>query len=283
MLVCAADLRTHVAAPGSYTDDVAAAAALYDMLAFSVGSAALTCTDDALKALPFCDASLSISDRATDLADRLTTAQRIGQMKRNGAAPVPSLGLEPFNYGGEALHGLWSTCAFDNGTKCPTQFPTPLALGASFNRDLWRAAADVASTEARALYLNNLQNATGDAPAKSLEGPLGLVYYTPNVNVLRDGRWGRAEEVPSEDPYMNGEYGAAFVRGFQEGAAGAPSHAPYIKAAVVVKHFAAYSLEWDYAAGVDRHGFDANVRRPTAPAAAPPALLVVRRSSLPAR
>ena len=147
---------------------------------------------------------------------------------------------------------MWSTCAYDNVTasasaagadqgqgvgpaaavrrRCPTQFPSPITLGAGFDDQTWRAMADVSSTEARALYAHNkrIRPTGGAAPAKSLEGPLGLSFYAPNLNLMRDPRWGRTEEVPSEDPKMNGRYGAAFVKGFQEGD-GSTWNSPYIK------------------------------------------------------
>lgn len=101
-----------------------------------------------------------------------------------------------YNFGGEALHGVWATCVTDNittpthtasgRTLCPTQFPAPIHMSNSWNRDLWVAAADVASTEARALYNHNQLAATtgdGSACSRSLEGCLGLSYYTPNINL----------------------------------------------------------------------------------------------------
>lgn len=111
----------------------------------------------------------------------------IGQM--SGRAPaIPELAMIEYNYGGEALHGLWSTCVNSSGAaggplKCPTQFGSPLSMGCSFNRRLWRAMADATSTEIRAFY----DVAGGDnGQARSLEGtPFGLSYYAPNINVVR--------------------------------------------------------------------------------------------------
>lgn len=144
---------------------------------------------------------------------RLNTSQMIGQM--SGRAPaIPELGMIEYNYGGEALHGVWSTCVNSSGAaggplKCPTQFGSPLSMGCSFNKRLWRAMADATSSEIRAFY----DVAGGDnGQARSLEGtPFGLSYYAPNINVMRDPRWGRNEEVPSEDPFMNGEVQCSFL------------------------------------------------------------------------
>ena len=104
---------------------------------------------------------------------------------------------------------------------------------------------------------------------KSLEGsPFGLSYYAPNINVMRDPRWGRNEEVPSEDPFMTGIYGQQFTKGFQEGTRDGPQ---YLKAGVIAKHYAAYSLETstipsyanrngsEGAGFINRHAFDAIV------------------------
>ena len=148
-------------------------------------AAALTCQDRELSRLNFCDRTLPVSERVADLLPRLNTTQQISQM--TGRAPaIPELGMIEYNYGGEALHGLWGTCVHSNKTgvtKCPTQFGSPLSMGCSFNRRLWRAMADATSTEIRAFY------DTADGQAKSLEGlPFGLSYYAPNVNVMRDPR-----------------------------------------------------------------------------------------------
>ena len=155
-----------------------------------IAVSALTCQDPELSRLKFCNATLPVAERVADLLPRLNTTQQISQM--TGRAPaVPELGMVEYNYGGEALHGLWGTCVHSNATgvtKCPTQFGSPLSMGCSFNRRLWRAMADATSTEIRAFY------DTADGQAKSLEGlPFGLSYYAPNVNVMRDPRWGRNE------------------------------------------------------------------------------------------
>lgn len=138
----------------------------------------------------------------------------------------------------------------------------------AFNRDLWMQIADVSSTEARALYRNNqlrhpMTGGFGVPCSRSLEGCLGLSYYTPNVNLARDPRWGRIEETPGEDPTVNGAYAFAFTKGFQEGYANRSSTcvlpsawgscvltlrvawSRYLKASVTVKHFVAYNLEVD--------------------------------------
>jgi len=195
--------------------------------------------------------------RVSDLLPRLNITEKIGQTGMVATA-VPRLGMEEYNFGGEALHGVWASCVIDNVSTsthtatgksfCPTQFPAPVHMSNSFNRELWREIADVSSTEARALYRNNKLRHPNDggfgAPcSRSLEGCVGLSYYTPNVNLARDPRWGRIEETPGEDPYLNGEYAYSFTKGFQEGFSDEPS--PYLKASVTVKHYIAYNLEID--------------------------------------
>ena len=229
------------------------------------GAAGLTCQDAALRAEPFCDATLPVSERVADLLPRLNVSQMLGQMTGIGPA-IPELGVVEYNYGGEALHGIWSTCvnASDGSLKCPTQFGSPLSMSCSFNRRLWRAMASATSTEVRAFY--DFAAAGGES-AKSLEGlPFGLSYYTPNINIMRDPRWGRSEETPGEDPYLNGEYGYAFTKGFQEGDDDDDQQGieegkerfgtSYWKANVVVKHFVAYSLETSTIPSYANHGAD---------------------------
>ena len=259
-------------------------------------AAALTCADPPLASLPYCDPALSVAARVQDLLPRLNRSEKLSQFGMVGRA-VPRLGIVAYNYGGEALHGVWSSCAVDNvstasrpvptgRTICPTQFPAPVHMSRAFSRSLWEGMADAAATEARGLYNNNRlrypdTGGFGDSCAKSLEGCLGLSFYTPNINIARDGRWGRIEETPGEDPLLNGEYAKAFVKGFQSmpsssSASSASSY--YTKASVTVKHFAAYNLEQDLegtdpevwcgapanqggacALPNDRHSFNANV------------------------
>lgn len=205
----------------------------------SVESAKLTCASDMLRPYPYCNASLPISTRVDDLLGRMNLTEKIGQFGMIGNA-IPRLGVSRYNYGGESLHGLWSTCI---DGKCPTQFPAPVTMASSFNRELWSAVARAAAMEARAMYGANKRmypdnDGFGDNCAKSLEGCLGLSFYAPNINIARDPRWGRIEETPGESPYLNGQYAAAFVRGFQ-------GNGTYLTASSVVKHYVAYNLEVD--------------------------------------
>jgi beta-D-xylosidase 4 len=221
--------------------------------------APLTCQSKVLASLNFCNRSLSAADRATDLLARMTLAEKIGQTNMVASA-VPRLGMQQYNFGGEALHGLWATCIVDNVTTpthaptgkvlCPTQFPAPIHMAASFDRDLWRRMADATSTEARALYRNDKlrhpdSGGFGAPCSRSLEGCLGLSFYAPNINLARDPRWGRIEETPGEDPLLNREYAYEFTKGFQEGVTDGLADGKYLKASVTVKHYVAYNVEVD--------------------------------------
>ena len=145
----------------------------------------LTCKDPELRSLKFCDHRLPVETRVADLLPRLNLTQRLGQF--SGTAPaIPELGMAEYNYGGEALHGIWSDCVNSSAgeLKCPTQFGSPLAMSCSFNRRLWRAMASATSTEIRAFYdAAAADPLNASSSAKSLEGlPFGLSYYTPNIN-----------------------------------------------------------------------------------------------------
>jgi beta-glucosidase-like glycosyl hydrolase len=122
-------------------------------------------------------------------------------------------------------------------TPYATSFPEPSVSAASFNHSLWAAIGNVIATEARA-FAN--------------VGHAGLTFWTPNINIVRDPRWGRTMETPGEDPYLNGEYARVFVNGIQVG-----EDPRYLKASPCLKHYAAYSLE-NYN-GMQRYSFNAVV------------------------
>jgi beta-glucosidase-like glycosyl hydrolase len=148
-----------------------------------------------------------------------------------GNSGIPSLGLNGGipNYS-ECLHGVAYGCTDQviNGTKvtlCPTLFPNAQLLGASFNRSLFRNVGRVIGEELRAL--NNLGN-----------NPSGFSCWSPNINLGKDPRWGRAQEVPGEDPFLTSEYGVYYVQGMMQG-----DDPRYVLIAASPKHFFAYNLE----------------------------------------
>ena len=116
-------------------------------------------------------------------------------------------------------------------TKSATQFPQIINSGATFNRSLWWQIGDVISTEGRA-FANY--------------GCSALTFWDPNINIFRDPRWGRGQEVPGEDPFVNAEYGINFVKGMQG------DDDKYLKANVTCKHFDAYSLEGTWGNASDK-------------------------------
>lgn len=196
---------------------------------------------------PFCDRSLSDGTRVADLVARLTTAEKIGLLVDN-ATRVPRLGIPSYEWWNEGLHGVAYSpgVSFSGPIFAATSFPQPILSAASFNCTLWNEIGRVVSTEARAFH--NV-------------GQGGLTYWTPNINLFRDPRWGRGQETPGEDPLLTSVYAEYFVRGLQEderydGDASKPGPSR-LKLSACCKHFAAYDLDaWE---GVERYGFDAVV------------------------
>lgn len=203
------------------------------------------CTGDH-KSLPFCNASLTTAARVEDLLSRIPLEDK-GTLLTARASPkgnIDSIGLPEYNWGANCVHGVQSTC----GTNCPTSFPNPVNLGATFDPDIVFEMAQVIGWELRALWLEGAtENYKG--------GPhLGLDCWSPNININRDPRWGRNVETPSEDPLVNSKYGVAYTRGLQEGKREDPR---FLQAVVTLKHYVAYSYE-NYA-GIDRMQFNAIV------------------------
>ncbi|XP_047084901.1 probable beta-D-xylosidase 2 [Lolium rigidum] len=208
---------------------------------------------------PYCNASIPYADRVHDLIGWMTVEEKVSNLG-DWADGAPRIGLPPYMWWSEALHGLSSTgptTKFDDPKKPRlhsgraavfngTVFANVINSAASFNETLWMSIGQAISTEARAMY--NL-------------GKSGLTYWSPNINVVRDPRWGRALETPGEDPYVVGRYAVNFVRGMQDvpGHAGAgvdPMSRP-LKTAACCKHYAAYDVDDWY--GHNRFKFDARV------------------------
>lgn len=194
---------------------------------------------------PFCDTSLSYEVRAKDLVTRLTLQEKVKQLV-NAASGISRLGVPAYEWWSEALHGvsnLGPGTRFNATVPGATSFPAPISSAASFNETLWFKMGQVVSTEARAMY-----NA----------GLAGLTYWSPNVNVFRDPRWGRGQETPGEDPLVVSRYAVNYVRGLQEvdGEANS-STSDKLKVSSCCKHYTAYDLDnWK---GFDRFHFDAKV------------------------
>jgi beta-glucosidase len=181
----------------------------------------------------FRDVELAMADRVVDLLSLLTPAEKAGQMLHEAPA-IPRLGIPAYNWWNEALHGVARA-----GTA--TVFPQAIALAATFDVRLMRRVAEAISDEARAKH--HAFAAAGDYGHYK-----GLTYWSPNINVFRDPRWGRGHETYGECPFLTGRMGVAFVQGLQG------DDPRYLKLAATAKHFAVHSGPEGL-----RHGFDARV------------------------
>ncbi|CAO2823235.1 unnamed protein product [Amaranthus hypochondriacus] len=194
-----------------------------------------------LSTLGFCDTSKGVDERVADLVGRLTLQEKIGYLI-SGSASVSRLGIPKYEWWSEALHGVSYVgpgTRFSNLVPGATSFPQVITTAASFNTSLFQAIGKVVSNEARAMY--NV-------------GLAGLTYWSPNVNIFRDPRWGRGQETPGEDPLLSSKYGSSYVRGLQQSDDADPNK---LKVAACCKHYTAYDVDnWK---GVDRYHFNAVV------------------------
>ena len=189
------------------------------------------CLDSVSMALPYCNTSLSHAVRAEDIISRINITEKIGLLSPHDApnycgceaAPVPHIGLPGWRWLTEINTVIGgATCV--SADRCPTTFVGPLGVAASFNRSLWWAKGDVLSTELR--VLNNLNS-----------GASALSAFGPNINLVKDPRYGRNSELPGEDPFLSGSYATSFVQGMQQLSGGQQKMLAYLK------HYTAYSKE----------------------------------------
>jgi beta-glucosidase len=164
--------------------------------------------------------NLNFEERAKDLVSKMTLEEKVTQMVFNAPA-IPRLGISSYNWWNEALHGIARA-----GTA--TVFPQAIGMAATFDDELIHKVADTIATEGRAKYHESQRN--GDHGIYK-----GLTFWSPNVNIFRDPRWGRGQETYGEDPYLTGRLGVAFIKGLQG------NDPKYLKAAACAKHFAAHS------------------------------------------
>mmetsp|Transcript_412 Transcript_412/g.589 ORF Transcript_412/g.589 Transcript_412/m.589 type:complete len:766 (-) Transcript_412:179-2476(-) len=196
------------------------------------------CMTPEAKSRPYCNESLSFNERIELLLDDMSIQEQVLLLSNdNGtlncnmpSGNVSRIGLPRYTWLMETNSGVHSVCLGDG--KCATIFPSPMAMAASFNRSLWRAKGDVISTEMRALSNNGGYIDRGTLPS-------GLSGFGPNINILRDPRFGRASELPGEDPFLNGAYAAEYVKGMQQ-----VDENGYHKMNSYLKHFTAYSREF---------------------------------------
>ncbi len=188
-------------------------------------------SSDAQKAPEYKNTALPFEKRVDDLVSRMTLEEKVSQMM-NGAAPIDRLGIPAYEWWNEALHGVARA-------GYATVFPQAIGLAATWNTDLMFEVADVISTEARAKHHQFArQNDFGRYK--------GLTFWSPNINIFRDPRWGRGQETYGEDPYLTARLGVAFVKGLQG------NDPKYFKVIATPKHYAVHS-----GPEPERHSFDA--------------------------
>ncbi|GAF01519.1 glycoside hydrolase family 3 C-terminal domain-containing protein [Saccharicrinis fermentans] len=175
--------------------------------------------------------ALPLEERVDILVSQMTTEEKIGQLL-NGAPAIPRLNIPDYDWWNEALHGVAR-----NGKA--TVFPQGIALGATFDPELAYRVASAISTEARAKY--SVSQRMGNHSKYT-----GLTFWTPNVNIFRDPRWGRGQETYGEDPFLMAQIGVSFVKGLQG------NHPVYLKTAACAKHYAVHSGPEEF-----RHTFNA--------------------------
>lgn len=181
--------------------------------------------------LPYQNTSLPIEQRAEDLLGRLTLEEKT-RLMMHGSAAIERLGVPHFEWWNEALHGVGR-----NGYA--TVFPITMAMAASWDDALLQQVFDAVSDEARV----KAQQAKRSGRIRQYQS---LSFWTPNINIFRDPRWGRGQETYGEDPYLTSRMGVAVVRGLQ-----GPDDAKYRKLLACAKHFAVHSgPEWN------RHTFN---------------------------
>ena len=161
----------------------------------------------------------------------MTYAEKAASLDTSNPA-IERLGVAAM-LGGECTHGVACGCgATVNGnTGCPTSFPSGPGLGASFDTELWTQGGRAIGVEARALNNQAIPNALGGVPGLPPHGVSGLYFLDPNINLMRDPRWGRAQEVPGEDPLLTSEFAAHLITAAQRGN-GSESDGRYDVAAV---------------------------------------------------
>ena len=183
--------------------------------------------------LAFRDASRPLDVRVADLVARLTLEEKVGQMM-NAAPAIPRLGIPAYDWWNESLHGVARAGR-------ATVFPQAIGLAATFDTELVERVASAIADEARAKHEAAVR-------AGFHQRYQGLTFWTPNVNIFRDPRWGRGQETYGEDPFLTSQVGAAFVGGLQG------RDPARLKTAACAKHYAVHS-----GPEADRHSFDARV------------------------
>ncbi len=210
-------------------------------LAFSVNSAALPAQQSANEkqnpcgagACPYQNPALAPEDRAKDLVSRMTLEEKVSQMQ-DVAPSIPRLNVPAYNWWNEALHGVAR-----NGFA--TNFPQSIGLAATWDTALMHRIATTIAVEGRAKYNEAIRNDDHSRFA-------GLTFWSPNINIVRDPRWGRGMETFGEDPFLTASLGVEFVKGLQG------DNPKYLELVSTPKHYAVHSGPEPL-----RHGFNVDV------------------------
>jgi beta-glucosidase len=181
--------------------------------------------------LPYQNPGLTVEVRVNDLLSRMTLEEKISQMM-NTAPAIERLGIPAYEWWNECLHGV-------GRAGLATVFPQAIGLGATWDEDLIYRVSTTISDEARAKHHEFVRNG-------SRKRYQGLTFWTPNINIFRDPRWGRGQETYGEDPFLTGKIGVQFIKGLQG------NDPRYFKTISTVKHFVVHS-----GPEPERHSFDA--------------------------
>jgi len=168
----------------------------------------------------YLDPKAPVADRVNDLVSKMTLEEKVSQMQY-GARAIPRLQIPEYNWSNEGLHGV----AFNGLATC---FPQAIGLAATWNRQLMHEVASTISDEARAKY--NIAISKGQHGNHQ-----GLTFWSPNINIFRDPRWGRGQETYGEDPFLTGQMALQFIKGMQG------DDPRYYKVIATAKHFAVHS------------------------------------------
>lgn len=183
---------------------------------------------------PFQNPALQLEQRVNDIVSRLTLEEKVNQML-NSTPAIERLGIPAYDWWNECLHGVART------PFKVTSYPQAIAMAATFDVDAMKTMGDFTAEEGRAIYNESMRN-------NNHKRYLGLTYWTPNINIFRDPRWGRGQETYGEDPFLTASIAHAFVTGLQG------SDPKYLKAAGCAKHYAIHS-----GPEPSRHVFDVNI------------------------
>src|SRR5659263_211924 len=174
-----------------------------------------------MKSIPlYKNENLTFNERAKDMVSRMTLFEKVSQMTYNSAA-IPRLGIPSYNWWNEALHGVARA-------GYATVFPQSITIANSWDEGLLFNVATAISDEARAKY-HEFQRSGKTGIYQ------GLTFWSPNINIFRDPRWGRGHETYGEDPFLTGRMGYEFVRGMQG------DNPKYLKTVATAKHYAVHS------------------------------------------